>query len=252
MNRGQLNGFALNGQVADPVVRVRVSAKGFAVGRAQGRVLAYAVVAAKARAQQSGAIGRVEANLSVEARARAAALGILGKVDIHGVLQATGRAIIKVTLPPVYGRVRSKPKAQIDVAAHAMVRSSLVSSGKAKASATARLLRRGPVSAKPATSVHADGQIYIRRWLRSPAISNGVAFIVSNSRVEARLASLTQAKAVAVVNAHAMRRSPIGAQGVAVIEIDFEIHKRLPFDEQAPEYRTFIVPAGQFSFTVTE
>jgi len=30
MNRGALNGFALNGRASDPVVRIRVDAKGYA------------------------------------------------------------------------------------------------------------------------------------------------------------------------------------------------------------------------------
>jgi hypothetical protein len=39
---------------------------------------------------------------------------------------------------------------------------------------------------------------------------------------------------------------------VAFIEIDPDVHKRLPFDEQAPESRTFLVPAGMTTFYVTD
>lgn len=37
MNRGAINGFALNGRASDPVVRIRVDAKGYARVRAGGK-----------------------------------------------------------------------------------------------------------------------------------------------------------------------------------------------------------------------
>lgn len=252
MNRGQLNGFALNGQVADPVVRVRVDAKGYAVGRAQGRVLAYAVVASKPCAHQAGIGGRVEAHMSVEAMARAAVAGILGKVEIHGLLAATGRAIISVTLPPVYGRVRSKAKARGTVSGRVRVRSPLQSVAQVVEGVTPRLMRRAPVRSKPKAAIAADGQIYIRRWLRAPVHGNAVAYIVSTSRIEARLAALTKARALVAANGHTMRRAPVSGQGIALIEIDAEIHKRLPFDEPAPDSRTFRVPEAMNTFYVTD
>lgn len=252
MNRGQLNGFALNGQVSDPVVRVRVDAKGYAVGRASGRVLAYGVVDAKPCAKQIGIQGRVEAHLSVQARALSAVSGVLGRVDIRGLLQATGRARIEVTLPPVYGRVRIKGVARIGVAAHVRARIPVQSIARVDAKVKSRLLRRGPLVSKPTADIAADGRIFIRRWLRSPVDSTATSFIVSNARIEARLAALVHAQALVVVSARAMRRTPVWARGVALIEINAEVHKRLPFDEQAPEYRTFIVPAGQSTFYVTE
>ena len=252
MNRGQLNGFVINGQIADPVVRVRVDAKGYARGRAQGRVLAYGVVAATGCAHQAGILGRVEAQLSVQAMARAAVSGVLGRLDVHALLQSTGRAIIEVTLPPVHGRAKSKAVAKIGLKAHAEVRGTVSTTGKAKGQAAGRLLRRAPIAAKPRAKVNANGVVYARRWLRSPVQSNTQAFIVSRSRIDARLATITKAKAYVVAKGHAMRRSPTAAHAIALIDIDFAVHKRLPFDEQAPEYRTFIVPAGQFIFTVTE
>ena len=64
MNRGALNGFALNGRSADPVVRIRVDAKGYARVRVGGRVLAYAVVHSAPAAALSGPLGRGAARLT--------------------------------------------------------------------------------------------------------------------------------------------------------------------------------------------
>ena len=252
MNRGQLNGHALNGLVLDPVVRVRVGAKGYAMGRVQGRVLAYAVVDATGCARQSGIVGRVEANLSARATAQAVVAGVLGRVNLRSLLQVTGRVIVDVKLPPIYGRVEAYGKAKASIRAHSIVRGQATSSPQADMDIVGRRLRRGPVVAKPKAMASADGKIYIRRWLRSLTHSDGVAFIVSTSRVDARLAALTQAKAIVSVGGHALRRSPVASQGVVLIEIDEAIHKHLPFDEPAPDSRTFRVPEAMTTFYVTD
>lgn len=252
MNRGQINGFTLNGSVGDPVVRVRIDAKGYARVRARGRVLAYAVVHGTPEARQTGKLGRVEANLSVAALAQAAVSGAIGRVDIHGLLQATGRVVIEVKLPPVRGRIRSKPQAQIALKAHAFLRTSIAGQAQAKFTPQAGLLRRGPVKARGVADITADGTVYARRWLRVPTDVQAQAFIVTRSRVDARLAVLTQAVADGEVRHHVLARAPVLAQGVAFIEIDPSIHKRLPFDEPAPDSRTFLVPPAMTTFYVTD
>lgn len=252
MNRGQLNGFALNGASADPVVRVRVDAKGYARVRAGGRVLAYAVTHAAPAASLDGRLGRVEAHLSAQSLARAAVEGALGRVDIHSLLAVTGRVVIDVTLPAIRGRLAAKGRASIGVNARALARSGAAVVGRAQFAPQTKLLRRGPVQARGRAGVDADGVVYVRRWLRSPTEGKALAFIASAGRVEARLAALVSAQANATVDFHLQARAPVAFQGVAFIEIDPSINKRLPFDEPAPDSRTFTVPAGMTTFYVTD
>lgn len=252
MNRGQLNAFALDGRVSDPVVRVRVDAKGYAVAQVSGRVLAYGVVNARPCARQLGILGRLEAKLRAPARAVAVVSGVLGRVNIRGLLQSTGRARIEVTLAPIYGRVGVRGVARIGLAAHALARLSAQSLGRSDVGVSARLIRRAPLVSQPQAQIAADGRVFIRRWVRSPLDSTGACLIVSRTRIEARLAALVSAQALVTATGRAMRRAPMLARGLALIEIRVEVHKRLPFDEPAPEYRTFIVPAAQNQFYVTE
>ena len=252
MNRGMLNGYAINGSASDPVVRVRVDAKGYARVRARGRVLAYAVVATRPSAVLDGKLGRVEANLSGNALARAAIEGALGRVDVHGLLAATGRAVITVTLPPVRNRVVSKARASIGLTAHAEVRAGAAATGRAKFTPKTRRIRRSPVKSKPAAQGRANGTVYVRRWLRSPVDSRAQMYIVTAGHVEARLALLLQAVADGQAGFHVDARAPLTVNGTAFIEIDPSIHKRLPFDEPAPESRTFRVPEAMTTFYVTD
>lgn len=252
MNRGQINGFALNGSSGDPVVRVRVDAKGYARVRARGRVLAYAVVQATPAAVMDGKLGRVEANLSANSLARAAIEGALGRVNVRSLLAATGRVVVEVKLPPIRLRVNAKARASIGLTAHALVRSGVAATGQAKFTPKARRLRRAPVQSNPKASGVANGTVYVRRWLRTPVDSRGQAYIVTAGHVEARLATLLQARADGEVDFHVQARAPVVVNGIAFIEIDPSIHKRLPFDEPAPESRTFRVPAAMTTFYVTD
>lgn len=252
MNRGQLNGYILNGKPADPVVRIRVDAKGYARIRARGRVIAYGVVASTPAAVQAGIGGRVNAQIHADSIARAVVDGVLGHVDIHGILAATGRAIVKVELPPIHGRVNARGQAKTILKAHIKARNAVGLTGQAKLTPKTQRLSRGPVKSTPLAQIQADGTVFVRRWLRSPVDSREVAFIVSNHHVDARLAALTKAEAKPAVKPHVLIRSPQRWTGVAHIEIDPSIHKRLPFDEPAPESRVFIVSAGVFTFYVTE
>ncbi|MFG0641922.1 hypothetical protein, partial [Delftia sp. WSY_22] len=252
MNRGALNGFALNGRASDPVVRIRVDAKGYARVRVGGRVLAYAVVRSAPAAALTGPLGRVHAKLSADSVARAAVEGVLGRVHVRSLLAATGRAIIKVTLPPVRGRVAVQARASATVNAHVQARIGVDATARASFKPQAILLRRSPVQSTPTARGTADGRIYVRRWLRSPVDGKGQAFVVTQGRVEARLAALVQAKAAITARGQRLVRAPLQAQGVAFIDIDPAVHKRLPFDEQAPESRTFLVPAGMTTFYVTD
>lgn len=252
MNRGALNGFALNGRSADPVVRIRVDAKGYARVRAGGRVLAYAVVHSAPAAALTGPLGRVHAKLSADALARVAVEGALGRIHIRSLLAGTGRVVIKVTLPPVYGRVVAQALARSTITAHVLARNPVAIVAQAQFAPATHLLRRGPVLSAPAARGKADGQIYVRRWLRSPVDGKGQAFIVSQGRVEARLAVLARGMAHGAVDPHTLVRAPLQARGVVFIDIDSAVHRRLPFDEQAPESRTFLVPAGMTTFHVTD
>ncbi len=252
MNRGPLNGFAINGPSGDPVVRIRIDAKGYARIRASGRVLSYGVVSSTAQADLQGVLGRVHAKLNIGSVARAAIGGALGRAEIHGIIQSTGRAVVHVVLPPIRLRTAAKGRASIGLKAHLEARNAVAGVGQARAVLKPRLLRRGPVAAQGVAQIAADGVVYVRRWLRSPTEGKAEAFIASTSRVDARLAALVQAKAVPTADFTILARAPMQWTGVAFIEIDPDIHKRLPFDEPAPEYRTFIVAAGVHTFVVRD
>ena len=252
MNSGQLNGYALNGSVGDPVVRIRIDAKGYAQVRSGGRVLSYGKVHVALAARMDGVLGRVRAQLSARSVAQAFASGALGRVDLHGILRATGRAVIEVQLPPIRGMVRARGRATAVVKAHLEARGGIAAGGRAAVTSSGRLLRRGPVGSKPAAQGQATGTVYIRRYLRTPTEGRAKAFIIGNGRIEARLAALVRARAVPTTTGRALVRAPRVWHGVAVIDIDPAIFRRLPFDELAPDSRTFTIPAGMTTFYVTD
>lgn len=252
MNRGTLNGFALNARVSDPFVRIRVDAKGYARVQAAGRVLARGFVQSQPAAMMPGPLGRVHAKLSAEATARAAVAGALGRVNVRSLLAATGRVVITVRLGEIRARVSAQAQAHATVNARVHARSAVAATAHAKLAPQTFLMRRGPVQARPAAQIQADGQVYVRRLLRAPVNGKAQAFIVSAGRVEARLAALVQGQARGTVGGRTLVRGPVAGQGVAFIDIDFSVTKRLPFDEQAPESRTFTVPAGMTTFYVTD
>ncbi|GAB2806437.1 hypothetical protein GCM10027276_03900 [Comamonas piscis] len=252
MNRGLINGVMINGRKADPVVRVRIDARGVARIRTTDRVLAYCKLTAQPEAAAVGNLGRVEGHLSVNAQARAVVDGVIGRVDVRSLLAATGRVVIEVTLPVVRGRAKVVAKAKSTIKAHVLARGAVQSLGVARFTPVTRRMIRGPVKSKGEVRARADGTVYVRRWLRSPVQGRPQAFVVSNTHIEARLHALLQAKAKGAVTARALRRALVHSQGIAHIEINPEIHKRLPFDEPAPDSRVFIVQASQLVFYVTE
>ncbi len=252
MNRGKFNGFAINGPSMDQVVRVRVDARGYARVRAGGRVLAYARVHSEPAAAMQGKLGRVEAHIRAEAMAQAAVTGVLGHADVHGLIAARGRVVIKVTLPPVRGRVSAQARAGIGLRAHVLARGGVSSTARAQLSLETHLARRGPLRAQPSAGITADGTVFARRQLRSPIDARARAFVVTHTRVSARLAVLVRATADGKARFHVGARAPLAALGRAVIEIDPSVFKRLPFDEPAPESRTFSVPPTMTTFHVTD
>lgn len=252
MNRGLINRIIINGRKADPVVRVRVDAKGVARVRTNDRVLAYCKLASTPTAQQTGRLGRVEAHLSALVQGRAVVDGVIGRLDVRSLLAATGRVVIEVTLPPVYLRAKVRARAAATVKAHVLARNAVLAKGIAQFTPTTRRGVRGPTKGKGVAKVQADGTVYVRRWLRSPVDGEAQAFIVTTSHIEARLASLVKARALVKPRSKVLRRSPVNGFGVVHIEIDPEIHKRLPFDEPAPDSRTFRVPEAMTIFYVTD
>ena len=252
MNRGLINGVMINGRKADTVVRVRVDARGVARIRTTDRVLAYCKLTAQAQAAVAGNLGRVEGHLAVSAQARAVVDGVIGRVDVRSLIAATGRVVIEVTLPAVRGRAKVVAKAKSTIKAHVLARSSVQALGIAKFAPVTRRVIRGPVKSKGEVRASASGTVYVRGWLRSPVQGRAQAFVVSANRIDARLHALVQARAKGVPTARVLRRALVHSQGIAYIDINPEIHKRLPFDEPAPDSRVFIVQASQLVFYVTE
>ena len=252
MNRGSLNGFALNGRVSDPFVRIRVDAKGYARVSVAGRVLAHGIVQSAPAAALRGPLGRVHARLSADAMARAAVAGALGRAHVRSLLAVTGRVVIEVKLGEVRARVSAQGQARAMVNARVLARTAVAAIGRARFKPQTALLRRGPVRAKPAAQIQADSHVVVRRWQRAPVSGKAQTFIVATGHVEARLAALLQGRAQATARGRTLVRGPVAGQGVAFIDIDPSINKRLPFDEQAPESRTFTVPAGMTTFYVTD
>jgi hypothetical protein len=252
VNTGQFNGFAFNAGAQDPVVRIHISAMAYARGRARPRVHAYAVVQAQGRALQHSHAWRVESPLRVDSAARAAIDGALGRVDVRSLLAATGRVQISLDLPAIRARVRSSLQARATLTAHVMARIGAQLQGVGVFTPRAFVSPRGRVDAKPTARVAVDGVVYMRRYLRATTNAQAQALVLSTGRIYSRLAALTHAQALPQVQAHTLVRTPLNAPAVVLIELNPDIHKRLPFDEAAPEVRTFKVPAGVFTFYVTD
>ncbi len=215
-------------------------------------MLAYARVHSEPAASLAGRLGRVEAHIRADAIARAAVVGALGHAEVHGLIAARGRAVIKVTLPPVRSVVGAKARASIGLRAHVLARGGASGTARAKLSPATRLVRRGPVRSEPSAGITADGTVFARRRVRSPVDARAQAFIVTRTRTSARLAVLLRAAAVGTARFHVGARGPVAVLGQAVIEIDPGVFKRLPFDEPAPESRTFLVPPTMTTFYVTD
>ena len=132
-------------------------------------------------------------------------------------------------------------------------RSPVVGQALASASGAALVWRRvfSPVVAVASAVAVNLGHVLILTPVR--VLVAGLAQAVNTGilgRVFARSVGSAQAQATATVTPHLHTRSIVAGQARAEAWITTNIDRRIPWDEPAPEHRTFVVPAGTRTFYV--
>lgn len=250
MNGGSLNSFTLNGAVIDPVVRTRVDGFAYAVGVSTPRVLAYAAVSAIARASVPGAIAKVRARNRVQAEARAQASGIIYRVRARLIASVQALANVEATLGAIRGIVVLSAQAVASVLPKVLQRSQVASVASVSATLVARSGIRGLIQALPSALTSLRVTVWPRVFHRVPTSAQASANVSALAKLVGRLRLQGSATADLAVGSRLLIRTPVNAQALVAGVIDFNVIKRIPWDEPAPDERTFKVNPETFVFYV--
>jgi len=250
MNSGALNAYALNGSVLDPVVRTRVDGFAYAVASTKPRVLAYERVAVLARAALDSVAAKVFTRTPVSVYAEATVSGVLGRVWAKLVASVTGSASINTSLYQIRCIVSPVVSAVVSTLPKVFARNRVQSSALASVSVVGGTAYRAILSRVARAVVSATGKVYQRRYLRSSVGAVSVANVVALSKTFARLVVFHSAPVLITHVARAIVRAPTHAESKADVVVDFSVAKQIPWDEPAPDERTFKVNPETFVFMV--
>lgn len=250
MNGGGLNTHALNESVADAVVQAAVDGYAYAMGRISARVVRRSPQLTQGAATPSGS-GRGLARSPVTQTGRALALvGV--RALRRSVVAAQAQAV--ATLNVNWVRMRLQVAAQ------------------AGATVTARVLRRTPVALIATAQASVDGVRYARSVCAGLAQAQGVVSGIVWARHNIASPLSASAQAVASVVARVLRRDqdtrfatasetfstrrlarqPLIATAQAVSYVGASSIVHYPFDENALEENTYVVPFENNLFYVVD
>lgn len=244
-----------------------------AVPGAIAKVRYRSSVSAQAKAEASGPLHRVYARLVTALQGVADIEATLGAV--RGVVSPVVTALVAVA-PKVLRRtfVASTASASASVVGRSGIRALVSGFGRVLGSATGAVFERdnwrdpvfprGVASVSVAFSVVARGVVnstarvaaVVRSSVRNAAVivgripATGAADIGTVGRIGVRAPVPAVPSADLTVDSLRLVRSPVSATALADGLIDFNVIKRIPWDENAPEERTFKVNPETFVFTV--
>lgn len=152
-------------------------------------------------------------------------------------------------------------------------RNVFAATGRAAITATRRAILRAIISATPAAAIGLGGQEFVRgrcsvtgratvvaigtayprQSIYAPTLATPRAVVVVNlTRTIMRSPRLVQAVAeiVARSNGYTRHRSPLAVSAQALVAIDFDVNKLIPYDEDAPAERVMTVSEDSRLMTV--
>lgn len=251
MNNGALNTFAVNGAVADPVVRSSVVVRAYALVAGTPRVFAYLRPSPVASALVTGAVGRLLVRASgLAVRAEGQLSGPLHRVVARLKTAVACEARVAISSYRVRLVLGMAARAIAQAAARVYVRQPTTAGASALSSLVVRPRFKAVVSAVAEAMPLCSPTIYPRRYLRS-AVSvtpSALSSVVSRALRRSRLQSFAYSNAV--MSPRVFARASSTAFAEAKIDVDFGVIKQIPWDEPAPDERVFVVSPETFVFKV--
>lgn len=250
MNFGALNTFVLNGGVPDPVVRTGANGQAFAIGSVQLRVFVFTALVSSQQALHSGALARVFASLGVDAVVSAVQTAAAYRVVKRFVVSAYARANATTVSQFVRIHVVAYASASAVIELGSLALAGVSGVVAATSTYVSRLMSKAAVSsvAKAASTplLRVFGRAYYAPQIASSvsAVSDLAAGVLVKTCVSGSASAGVEAS-VGVVST-----MPVSASAYAVCTVDFESYKRAPWDEYAPQDRSFKVNPTGFVFKV--
>lgn len=163
------------------------------------------------------------------------------------VLTSRAYAVVYARATVLYrSPVECRSSAQVSIASRVLHRSVVSCRSSAVITCTGAERRRSPVTSSCRADINATGAVYPREFFGSPVISTNKASVKASATVLARCPVVCVQRAIGEVKTGAIfyyHRSPVVSQCRALITIDAEIIKKIPFTGNAPDDRTMVLSA---------
>lgn len=163
------------------------------------------------------------------------------------VLTSRAYAVVYARATVLYrSPVECRSSAQVSIASRALHRSVVSCRSSAVITCTGAERRRSPFTSSCRADINATGTVYPREFFGSPVTSANKSSIravvkwLNRSPVVCVQRAVLDAKTGAIFYIH---RSPVVSQCRALITIDAEIIKKIPFTGNAPDDRTMVLSA---------
>lgn len=252
MNSSGFNATTINGSSSDVNIRSVVLLIAAAFITSGNRVFRKDTMNLQVQATVTTAVGRVWFRDVLAAQGEAS-VSVVHRLIVRSIATAEAVATIVVL---AYRRARDVLGAQAAVQGDAVAASKRASGfvraiAEAVVATTARLYARDEASAQALVGIAVSGAVRPRTNVFSPISAPAQATITANSVLYARgpVAASAEAGVTAIVNARS--RAPVSATATASIFATATGVKRIPFDRNAPDERTYVVPAIQTYYVVT-
>lgn len=248
MNQGSLNTRTLNGGTYDPVVRTQVMLNAYGYISTIGRVFVYGRASGGGQAVVT-APGRVEARSAVSIPTRAN-LTVAAKVFGRLVVAINTSTTIVTTIQRIRVQLSLVARATVSAVGRVFVNTKVSSSPTAEVDVVPRALIRSVFGSVNRVSMFLVPRVFPRGTVREPVNMTQRTSVATGFHVETTQPVITGASAVIAVTPRLMLTNPVTSNPSAQMTVDFEVIKRVPWDEPAPGDRVFQVPSGTFVFKV--
>ena len=252
LNGGAINGFAINGAVSDPVVRVRIDSTLRAHVIPSPRVFGHLAVHIEPTATVGGLVGRVHSRQRLERAAQAEVTGALGVVLRRAPVQAEAKTAASIAVGFTRDHIHVSGQAGVQATARVFRRERIQTTPRADAGVVGRVFVRAPMGVEPAAFAVAGGFVIPRRNISVPLVLFPTAGASVAGRVVGRLSVFAESRAT--INAHHMvfARHSGATTASAQIAVGGSAVRVAKWDEPAPDERRFQVAPGAFTFVVMD
>jgi hypothetical protein len=238
VNRSNLNTANINGAVLDPVQRGFVALVAAAIIDINRRALVRGPLTSNPTASTT-LIGRA-LRRAVELVTPTADVDAVGRGFVFGEVNTTARATITAVgtaQPPGFGFLKANvtPRASIALVPRKLRKLFVTSTPRAQIAITGNLsytIHPGEVDVLARAVVTATGERYAK--------ANGSAAVIGRANI-----------ALTGKNYYSLILGSASVVGRAQVVIDFEVRKQIPYDEDAPDERTMLLPEQDRTMVVT-